>query len=171
MLVGSPDRYHPGINPTHELRLSENHRPAWILSPLGGDQADRTVWIPTVEDMLEDGLLMAGLLAIGDARLREQASRAFRKPFTEQVEMYDDLDEVQRRELYAACREIGSDNMVALCVLEGSTLAGQIGVLADYGVEVEVCCPIFKRGTSTWQGGTQVAGALQMPALDRADRA
>jgi hypothetical protein len=75
MLIGSSHPNHGGIVPTHELHLSENSRPAWLLSPLGGHRADAIAWIPTVEDILEDGLLMAGLLAVGDARLREQALR------------------------------------------------------------------------------------------------
>lgn len=170
LLGGSSHPNHGGIIPSHQLLLSENDRPAWVLSRLDGSRDDVVVWIPTVEDMLEDGLLMAGLLAARDASLTQLASTAFRKPYDQRVEMYEDIGEAQRRELYGACRRIGSQTKAVLCVLHGSSVAGQIGILADYAFDVEVCCPVFEREKSAWSGGTSAAGVLQMPLLQASDR-
>jgi len=66
ILVGRPHTNHDGINPTHYLFLSENSRPAWVLvsqNIFPKEQRDhsRITWIPTVENMLEDALLMIAL--------------------------------------------------------------------------------------------------------------
>ncbi len=69
ILVGSPHPNHGGINPTHSLFLSENSRPAWILVdpyPDSGPRNSRIVWIPTLENMLEDALLMIAVYVCKD---------------------------------------------------------------------------------------------------------
>jgi hypothetical protein len=57
VLIGTPHPNHGGIHPTHQLMLSENSRPAWILTSWENTEEEK-VWIPTIESMLEDGLLM-----------------------------------------------------------------------------------------------------------------
>jgi hypothetical protein len=159
MLVGSPHPNHGGINPSHCLFLSENSRPAWQLTP--ESQTSSIVWIPTVEHMLEDGLLMAGLLAVGDERLRQLAEGAFRKQFAGRVELYDDVAEEGRQALYAACRQLGPGVKIVLSVLHESSLFALLPVLAEYGFDVEVCCPVYRRETSAWLGKTVVEGSLK----------
>jgi hypothetical protein len=139
--------------------LSENSRPAWVLMP--ESQTDSIVWIPTVEHMLDDGLQMAGLLAVRDERLRQLAEGAFRNPFTGRVEIYDDVPEERRQALYAACRQLSPGVKVVLTVLHGSSLLAQLPVLGEYGFDVEVCCPVYRRETSAWVGKTVVEGTLE----------
>ena len=67
ILVGTPDLYHGGIIPTHYLFLSENDRPAWILEDKSGSQ--NVVWVPTIEDILEDALLMIAVHVCKDSYL------------------------------------------------------------------------------------------------------
>lgn len=66
ILVGSPHPNHDGLNPSHYLFLSENDRPAWVLVHQNIFEEQKTdvgkiTWIPTVENMLEDALLMVAI--------------------------------------------------------------------------------------------------------------
>jgi len=67
ILVGQAHPNLGGINPTHYLFLSENSRPVWILVPQNLWELESSInekkvtWIPTVENLLEDALLMIGI--------------------------------------------------------------------------------------------------------------
>lgn len=73
ILVGTEHPYHGGINPTHFLFLSENDRPAWILTNenITGENPDveKIVWNPTTENMFEDALFMINLYIEKDKTL------------------------------------------------------------------------------------------------------
>lgn len=62
ILIGTEHPFHDGINPTHFLFLSENDRPALILVEeniyFENKSSQKIIWIPTVENMFEDALLM-----------------------------------------------------------------------------------------------------------------
>jgi len=158
ILVGTAHQNHGGIAPTHQLLLSENSRPSWTLHALHSRQP-LAVWIPTVEDMLEDGLLLVGLLALRNAEL-VAAATGFRREYDERAEMYDDISEVERRRLYERCRTIGPAAKLVITVLAGSSIAGQLGVLAKYRLGVEVCPSVYRREYSPWAEGVQENGSL-----------
>lgn len=158
ILVGECHQNHGGILPSHRLMLSENSRPAWMLSSFDGESP--TVWTPTVDDMLEDGLLMAGLLVAQDPALVAAAAPVFRCDFKKRVEMYDDINERDRRNLYTLCRKISAPTALVVCVLEGSTIARQVGVLGDYQFDVELCPSVYRRGYSRWRNQVVVSGSL-----------
>ena len=73
ILIGTEHPYHGGINPTHFLFLSENDRPAWILTNenITGENPDieKIIWNPTTENMLEDALFMINLYIEKDKTL------------------------------------------------------------------------------------------------------
>jgi len=73
ILIGTEHPYHGGINPTHFLFLSENDRPAWILTNenITGENPDveKIVWNPTSENMFEDALFMINLYIEKDKTL------------------------------------------------------------------------------------------------------
>ena len=75
ILIGKKHSYDSGIiNISHTLYLSENSRPALILSPTEEFTANKQVqqkitWIPTLENMLEDALVMIGLYVLKDQQL------------------------------------------------------------------------------------------------------
>ena len=140
------------------LLLEEGNRPAWLLGPL--DEPNSTVWIPTIEDMLEDGVLMAGLLVEKDAALVAAAAGLFRGDYARRVELYDDLREDDRHKLHGQCRKIGHSMSLLIVVLGGSTLAGQVGVLEEYGCDVELCQSVYRRAHSDWVQGVLVSGSL-----------
>lgn len=157
--VGASHPNHGGISPSHQLLLSENSRPAWTLVDL--DRQDPpVVWIPTVENMLEDGLLMAGLLALEDPGLAAAATTCFRHGYGERVELHSDIPDADRKRLHQLCRGIGPVAKVVVTVLEGSTVAGQVGVLANYGLEVEVCPSVYQRTQAGGANEVQARGSL-----------
>jgi hypothetical protein len=73
ILIGTEHPYHGGINPTHFLFLSEDDRPAWILTNenITGENPDveKIVWNPTTENMFEDALFMINLYIEKDKTL------------------------------------------------------------------------------------------------------
>ena len=158
ILVGTTHPNHGGIQPTHQLLLSENSRPAYSLVAMHSPQP-QSVWIPTVEDMLEDGLLMAGLLVVQDPQL-VAAAGAFRRGYAERVEMYEDISEPDRRRLYELCTGLDASIKLVITILNGSSIAGQLAVLNRYKVGVEVCPSVYSREYSTWTNEFQEHGAL-----------
>jgi hypothetical protein len=136
VLIGTAHRYHGGINPTHLLLLSENDRPAWQLTPLHTSEP-KTVWIPTVENMLDDGLLMVGMLVIRDEWLLHGAK--FKVNYEERALLYDDIAEADRRHLYELCRKLKTETKLIISVFKGSSIANQLDVVGNYAFPVEVC--------------------------------
>lgn len=82
-LVGQSHPNHAGILPTHRLYLSENSRPAWILLPEalsvrdGSAMESKVIWLSTLENMLEDGLLLIAVQALQDPVVTELAAEHF----------------------------------------------------------------------------------------------
>lgn len=156
ILVGRPHPNHGGLDPTHQLFLSENDRPAWILRPLGGEGAE-IVWIPTVEHTLEDALLLVACQVLKD----DSVARAL-GGHAERLECYD-VPESDRAELYAKCRALNWPCKLIISVFEGSTILSQLPVLSDYGMDIEVCTPRFSRVNSGWTDGARTTGDLGRP--------
>lgn len=154
MLVGSADRFHGGIIPTHFLFLSENHRPAWVLVPENVDSknnAEKITWIPTVEHMIEDALLMIAIHVVKDQGIRELAGTISQKLESDWVELYDDIDEQDREELYQKCRAIDFmhyECKVVVTILKGSSIQDAASVLESYRIEAEVCPSNYSKGGS-----------------------
>ena len=65
ILIGEPHPFKDGIIPSHYLFLSENSMPSWKLVKTNIYQVNNKFpeieWNPTVENMLEDGLLMVAI--------------------------------------------------------------------------------------------------------------
>lgn len=134
ILVGQGHPYHGGILVSRQLFLSENERPAWLLYGTGAVSRPIAAWVPTIEDMLEDGLLLLGVHVLRctqlKAGLRQDPAR---------LECYG-LDPAQRLSLHALCRNADwRDLKIVVSVLEGSSVLAQLEVLREYPVAREVC--------------------------------
>jgi len=96
ILIGQKHSYDGGIlNMTHSLYLSENDRPAWLLTPTDifsedDERQPNIIWIPTLENMLEDALVMIGLYVFKDKHLFSLANQFFRNPKENFIELYND---------------------------------------------------------------------------------
>jgi hypothetical protein len=165
ILIGSAHQNHGGINPSHFLFLSENSRPAWILTPQNIHPDDRpvpprVVWIPTPDNLLFDALAMIALHVCRDASVLEAAGEAFEDPLAERLELIDDakgpLDA-----MYNACRNIEHFPKLVITLFEDARLDEQLPILDDFTMDVEVCRPTFVRAYSAWTKTTRVEGSLR----------
>ena len=88
ILIGNGGGYdNEGIIPDSTLFLSENSRPAWVLKYRGR----KITWIPTLDNMLEDGLLMLAIFVLKDPELVELAQEYFHNKEVNKAALYDDI--------------------------------------------------------------------------------
>lgn len=163
ILVGQGHPYHDGIEPSHRLYLSENSRPSWILVPEnwgGGLEGSKVTWVPTVENSLEDALLMIGIHVVKDPELVALASQFIRSKENNWVVVYEDVDPENLFHLYRRCRELANTFKLVITIMRGSLLETQLKVLEDYQMDVEVCRPEFVRLYSQWLDQTRIEGEL-----------
>lgn len=165
ILIGSPHPNHGGLNPTHYLFLSENSRPAFVLhghSASGEDKSDAgtITWIPTIENMLEDALLMIAICVCKSPDIVELAKNFCPGIEADWIEVYSALEEPERKQLYLKCRNMSGFPKIIISVFRGSTIEGQLSELTQYGMDVEVCAPVYSREYSDWANETNVQGSL-----------
>lgn len=171
IMVGQSHTYDGGIiNISHMLFLSENSMPAWILLPfdvfekeLQNPNEERMVWCPSVNNMLEDALLMIGIYVLKDSELIKMAEnlhkgqgRSTRIDLTE-LENPDLLNEMYRRS-----RQIGRGIKIVLSVFEGSSIHRHLKVLEKYHMEVEVTKTSYKRSFNPWNRTIETNGSLEI---------
>jgi len=166
ILVGTPHQNHGGINPTHYLFLSENSMPAWILVPEnvfseGSAKFNKITWIPTIENMLEDALLMIAIHVIKDEEICKLSQKCFTNKTIERAGLYQDIDEKDLKSLHEKCRETGTRYKIVVTVFEGSSIRNHLGVLENYKMDVEICTPTYFRLYSSWTGETRIEGSLE----------
>ncbi len=165
ILVGGPHPNHDGINPTHYLFLSENHRPAWILvdqNIFQGKQLghSKITWIPTVENMLEDALLMIAIHVRKNREIIEHAKDFCSEIQTDRLELYSVLEESQLKQLYQECRAITDFPKLIVSVFRRSTIEKQLPLLEEYKMDVEICRVNYSRLYSSWTKDTKIEGSL-----------
>lgn len=106
LLIGGGHLYHGGITPGHYLYLSENSRPALILLPQnisedsGSKGKGKITWIPTVDNMLEDALLMIAVHVIRDKEVRRLAGEYIKDLDSNRLELYSSISAEDREKLY-----------------------------------------------------------------------
>ncbi len=165
ILVGSPHPYHGGIIPTHFLFLSENSRPNLILVSEKifsnkSENVKKIRWIPTVENMLEDALLMISLNVVKNEEMIKLFRKFSQKNEDDNILIYNDLKKEERDELYQRCREIENFPKIVVSVFKGSTIMSQLFVLKKYKMDVEVCPFVYCREYSMWSKEVKEYGNL-----------
>jgi hypothetical protein len=136
-----------GIIPDETLWLSDTgDRPAWILN--------KKSWIPSIENMLEDGLLMAAVHYLKDPELVEMVNMYFTN--VNKANLYDISNE-QRQMLYRKNRQLVWGKLI-ITVFHNSSILSQVSILENYLMDVEVCLPIYSRNHSGWDGSLEVKG-------------
>ena len=165
ILVGDSHPNHGGIIPSHMLFLSENDRPAWILKSIGlwgEEKAGKTVtWIPTIENMLEDALLMISLYIMKDKELIRMANQCFKNKLKNRIELYDDISKEDLENLYKKNRELNRRFMIALSVFNGSTIENQLNIFKKYSMDIMVLKTKYYRAYSEWTQNTIIEGTLE----------
>lgn len=172
IIVGRKHMYDGGINNiSHVLLLSENSVPAWVLKEVSiyDDEQEscgnNIIWLPTVEHMLEDALLMIGLYVLKNEELLDLAKRYFRKFPSKKIALYDDIESQHLQELYRETREIVSDHKIMLSVFHGSSISRQLPVLKHYENDIEVCTFTYKKELSPWTNSFEEHGELNEKML------
>lgn len=165
ILVGQKHSYDGGIiNISHTLYLSENSCHAWILAPTPEPKEqsqEKIVWVPTVESMLEDALVMIGLYVIKDEQLLSLADQYFQHPKKKNViQLYDDIKTKDLKELYSQARTIESSHKIILSVFQGSSILKHLPTLKNYQNDIEVCKSIFTKEFSIWNRRYEENGGL-----------
>jgi hypothetical protein len=166
ILIGQGHPYHDGIGPSHYLFLSENSRPAWILVPQnifdGGQRVvkPKITWIPTIENMLEDALLMTALYVWRDEELCNMARRHFKNKRKNRVELYKDIEPEHLQAMYQRSRSLEIGGKIIVSVFEYSTILNQLKVLEQYKMDMEVCVSKYFRSRSVWDGQIIEKGSL-----------
>jgi hypothetical protein len=123
ILVGDSHTWHGGIMNASAIYLYENSRPAWVYKP--NDKSEENVyWVPTIENMLEDGLLLATVHILRNDDIVRTIKAVTGKDNLQQLELYD-LFKEDRDILYRKCRELDYDNKLIISVFNGSILIGQ----------------------------------------------
>ncbi|MEW6265018.1 MAG: hypothetical protein AB1641_18235 [Thermodesulfobacteriota bacterium] len=165
MLVGHGRADRGGIEPTHYLFLAENGRRAWILAPenISGGEAKfkKIIWLPTEEDLLEDGLLMIAIHVLNDQEVMAAAGRCFRNPDLTALQLLKQVPPAARQQLYSLCQGVKFHTKIVLTIFEGSGLIPQLPRLAKYSVDVDVCRPKYSQYFTHAAAGLVIRGSLE----------
>jgi len=159
IIVGTPHPNHGGIIPDKFINLSENSRPALVLK----EEDKERVWIPTLENTIEDALLMVAYFVVKDEEALDALKSIKDVTGEEHLEMYETFTDEQREKLYMANRKaLGKyeDLKIVVTVLEGSLFKKQLPVLEHYDFDMEVCLSIYSRTYSRWRDEVIVTGSL-----------
>lgn len=156
-----------GIISTHTLFLSENSRPSWTLERIakmdGSENRNETMgtwtWIPTIENMLEDGLLMIALYVLKDQNICNLAQQYFAQDINQSVELYN-ISVADREKLYHVSRSLTHKYKLIVTVFQNSTIHNQLTVFENYGMDLVVFTPKFMRLTNQFSSETHVIGSL-----------
>lgn len=121
---------------------------------------EKTVWIPTIEHALEDGLLMVALHVLKDGEITNLAEKYFGNKGVDRAELYKDVSEAQLAELHGKTRAVQGDCKVVITTFRDSVLEQQLTVLKHYKMDLEACVPVYSRAYSGWRGGMNIEGSL-----------
>jgi len=167
ILVGNIHPNHNGIIPSAVIYLSENSRPALILLKedlsLSTKKRDKYVWIPTVENMIDDIMLMIGLLILKDKKLKKIEKNYLTEKNLSKIELYKDIRCEDLKELYSVNKEIiqnSKSSKVVFSVFKESTLNNKLSDLKDYNINIEICTTKFLRFYSDWSKKIIIEGSL-----------
>jgi len=166
ILIGQPHQNHLGIIPSHHLFLSENDRPALILFEVNinnKENCGKTIWIPTLNNLLEDILLMISINVFKYKKLCDEFYKLFNKEKYNNIELLkqfstEELDKIYR--LNKNFLEKNNNFKITISVFEGSTLEAQLSKLEIYSMDIEICKTSYTRYYSAWKNNVFIKGQL-----------
>lgn len=142
IFIGKTDDFHGGIIPQFTLQLWENSTPRLILSRVAGKgkRGKLALWVPTVDHMIDDVMLMIGLYVEQNETLVKYFQRVIPQHVSmEDLEIWRHVTDEIRQSLYAVCQQILFRNYVVFSLLNGCHLSLQLDHLAQYKLNGEVC--------------------------------
>jgi len=156
-LIGENHPNHWGVIPYAQLSLFENDKPSYVLSPLIMKKNAKSVcWVPTLEHMLDDGLLMIAVHFMRAFSLSDIAKKNYRASKGKPFEIYEDMDPTTHEDLIVAMRLLPDFPKLVITILEGSSLRDHVSNIKNYSMDVELCFAGYKRNLSMWTEGTHI---------------
>jgi hypothetical protein len=172
MLIGMAHPYDGGINPNYYMYLSENSVPRWTLiqeniSSKYLEEKDQRIaqWIPTIENMLEDALLMIGIYIIKDESLINMAKQFFNGEIPRTAELYEDTTTKALEMMRFRMQKLEFPSKITLSIFSGSTIMNHLKKLENYQMDMEVCVPIYLRQYNVWNQLQEIRGELDYKSL------
>lgn len=167
ILIGQSHSYDGGIiNISHSMYLSENGTARWILRSenIYGDKCKEPViinWVPHINSILEDGLLMIGLFIWKDKELLKLAEKLFKKSLGEfEIINSSVIEDDDLKRLHQRCRSLDIRSKLIITALDGSSVLRELELLEKYKMEVEVCKTVYTRSFNAWENQINVKGSL-----------
>jgi len=164
IFIGQSHPNDGGLRPSIFIQLDEGCRPCFIFSQLaGGQTAPAFKMIPTIEFMLDDLILMIAYALIKVPEIVAAVNLFTSENITARrhLEMYTDLTEQQRLDLYALLKSNKDLPKIGICLFKGSSLENCIDHLNNYSMECEVSQSVFVRSFSSWGKTWETSGVLQ----------
>lgn len=155
ILIGKSHPNDGGIRPEWMVQLSENSRPHVMLHnninylARTNKSPSYFEWTPSVENGVEDILLMIALHVIKDKNILDFVSRRNPEILKNRVEVYDIPDEV-RESLYQLVRGVDGWPKLAVSIYFRCYLERQFSILEDMSVDHEICMSVRVREKSSW---------------------
>ena len=151
-MIGQAHPKGGGITPTHLLFLTEDEKPALNLYRINtaGTLSRLGTWTPTIENLIEDLMLVAGALTGAQPEVGRALEIACCAGSPPGGEIYC-LGDSGRAGLYALSRKAPVIGKIVLTVLEDSSLIDQVGRLREYEADCELC--VSARAKSVPIGG------------------
>lgn len=146
-----------GLRLIKSIQLEEGSRPSFSILP-----SKRVVYIPTVENMLDDLIFMISVevalhpLAIQLLDEHLIATKNAEKGsvrVVRHIEMYRDFHDSERIKIYSALKSISDLPKIVLCLFKGSTLYESVKNIRNYDLEFEVCESTMGRQYSNFSKG------------------
>ena len=166
ILIGKAHPYDGGINPNFTMFLSENSVACWTLIKLNFRETVQPTnpivvkWIPTIEFMLEDAVMMIGLYVLKDVELIHLAKEHIRTYPGDKIDLYSDASEEGLKEMRARAKQLTNHYKMTLSIFFDSTINRQYKSLKDYKMDIEVCLPAYAREYSVWSKKVEERGEL-----------
>ncbi len=177
LIFGKADMNDSGILFNHRLSLYENFRPVLVMERKpgptdGGALIDR--WIPHIDRMLEDSMVMLAAYGAGDENVLALVSEM--KQGNEDKDIFDlhTVNEELMAELYEASKKVfrlqvfrtknsrSSDRWkVMACLFKDTTMARQVERFLNYDIDIEVCRSVYRNEYSAWSQEINIWGELK----------
>lgn len=132
LLIGEAHTWHGGIMNAATINLYENSRPAWVYEPAKRKE-ENIYWVPTIENMLEDGLLLAAVHIWRNEDIIGTLREAAGNDNLNQLELYN-LSKEGRDIIYEKCRVLNNGAKVIQCNVALSRAKDSFLVFGDIGI-------------------------------------
>ena len=146
ILIEDPEGIRGHYTQFSRILLLEGSTPVWISQRERHPDYSmrRIVWTATVENMLDDALVMAAVHVLENEQILASLMGFLKKGY-QGLSLYDDLTQQQREALYAQCKEIFRDQKIIVMVFEDSSVQQCLSTLQDYQMDCQVLMPAYRQ--------------------------